>query len=118
MEDLLAVLLEIEKKAWKANDARDVAFYREYLAPEALIVSPWGVLDRNGVLRDITENPHELPAYTITDEKIVPLGEESAVLTYAVSLGGQTFFVSTVYLRNDGRWQAAFHQRTPALQQP
>lgn len=114
MEDLLTVLLEIEERAWGAVDNRDVEFYREYLSPEALVVSPPGVLDREGILRDIVENPHELPAYTITDPKVVPLGEAGAVLAYTVSLGGQTLFVSTVYTRSDGRWRAAFHQRTPA----
>ena len=115
MEDLLAALLEIERGAWKANDVRDVAFYREYLAPEALVVSPRGVLNREGILRDLVENPHELPEYVIRNPEVVPLGEGSAVLTYTVSLGGQAFFVSTVYTRKDGRWRAAFHQRTPAL---
>ncbi len=114
MEDLLAVLLDIEKQAWEAADARDVAFYREYLSQEALIVSPSGVLDKEGILRDIAENPRELPAYTISDPKIVPLGGESGVLAYTVSLGGYMLFVSTVYTRSDGRWRAAFHQRTPA----
>lgn len=118
MEDLLAVLLDIEREAWKANDARDVEFYREYLAPEALVVSPRGVLDREGILRDLVANPHELPEYVIRNPEVVPLGEESAVLTYTVSLGGQTFFVSTVYARKDDRWRAAFHQRTPAAPQP
>ncbi|WP_332450109.1 nuclear transport factor 2 family protein [Methanoculleus sp.] len=96
MEDLVTVLLEIEKRAWKANDARDVAFYREYLAPGALVVSPWGVLDREGILGDLVKNPHELPEYTVQDEKVVPLGEESAVLTYTVSLGVQTFYLCGV----------------------
>ncbi len=114
MKDLLTVLLDIEKRAWEAADARDVEFYRDYLSPEALVISPLGVLDKEGIVRDIVENPHELAAYTITDPKVVPLGEESAVLAYIVSLGGQTLFVSTVYARNDGRWRAAFHQRTPA----
>ncbi|KUK63586.1 MAG: hypothetical protein XE10_0214 [Methanoculleus marisnigri] len=114
MKDLLTVLLDIEKRAWEAVDRRDVEFYREYLAPEALVVSPPGVLDREGILRDIVQNPHELPAYTIADPKVVPLGEAGAVLAYTVSLGGQTLFVSTVYARSDGRWRAAFHQRTPA----
>ncbi|MCK9306116.1 MAG: nuclear transport factor 2 family protein [Methanoculleus sp.] len=114
MEELLAVLLEIEKRAWEAADRRDVEFYREYLSPEALVVSPPGVLDREGILQDIVQNPHELPAYTIADPKVVPLGEAGAVLAYTVSLGGQTLFVSTVYTRSDGRWRAAFHQRTPA----
>lgn len=117
MEDLLAVLLEIEKRAWKAADTRDVTFYREYLAPEALVVTPFAVLDRDGIIRDITENPNELPAYTITGPRVVPLGQESAVLTYTVSLDGQTLYVSTVYARDGDRWRAAFHQRTPALPQ-
>lgn len=118
MEDHLAVLLDIEKQAWKAADTRDVEFYREYLAPEALVVSPWGILDREGILRDLVENPNEFPKYAIMDPKVVPLGEESAVLVYTVSFGGQTLYVSTVYARDRGRWRAAFHQRTPALQRP
>ncbi len=89
-------------------------FYREYRSPGALIITPPGVLDREGILRDIAQNPHELPAYTITDPKAVPLGEESAVLAYTVSFGGQMLFVSTAYARSDGRWRAVFHQRTPA----
>jgi hypothetical protein len=115
MEDLLTVLSGIEKRAWKAADTRDVKFYREYLAPEALVVSPWGILDREGILRDLVENPNEFPEYAIMDEKVVPVGEGCAVLAYTVSFGGQTLYVSTVYARNGGRWRAAFHQRTPAL---
>jgi hypothetical protein len=114
MEDWLAVLLDIEKRAWEAADTRDVEFYREYLAPEALVVSPRGILDRDGIIRDLIENPNELPAYFITDPKVVPLGEGGAVLAYTVSFGGQTLYISTVYTRSDGRWRAAFHQRTPA----
>ncbi len=114
MKDLLTVLLDIEKRAWGAADTRDVEFYWDYLAPEALVVTPFAVLDRDGIIRDLTENPNELPAYTITDPKVVPLGEESAVLVYTVSLGGQILYVSTVYAWSDGRWRAAFHQRTPA----
>jgi hypothetical protein len=116
MEDLLAVLLDIEERAWKAADTRDVEFYREYLAPEALVVSPWGILDREGLLRDLVENPNEFPEYAIMDPRVVPLGEESAVLAYTVSFGGQTLYVATVYARDNGRWRAAFHQRTPALE--
>ncbi|WP_156168317.1 nuclear transport factor 2 family protein [Methanoculleus sediminis] len=114
MEDRLAVLLDIEKRAWEAADTRDVEFYRDYLAPEALVVSPWGILDREGILRDLVENPNEFPKYAITDPKIVPLGEEGAVLAYTVSFGGQTLYVSTVYVQAGGRWRAAVHQRTPA----
>lgn len=114
MEDLLSTLLDLEKRAWKAADVRDAEFYREYLAPEALVVTPCAVLDRDGIIRDLIENPNELPAYVITDPKVVPLGEKGAVLAYTVSFGGQTIFVSTVYTRSDGRWRAAFHQRTPA----
>ncbi|BBL67206.1 nuclear transport factor 2 family protein [Methanoculleus chikugoensis] len=114
MEDLLAALLDIEKRAWEAADTRNVEFYRDYLAPEALVVSPRGILDREGILRDLVENPNELPEYAIMDPRVVPLGEESAVLAYTVSFGGQILFVSTVYARAEGRWRAAFHQRTPA----
>lgn len=116
MEDLLAVLLDIEKRAWKAADTRDVEFYRDYLAPEALVVSPRGILDREGILRDLVENPNEFPKYAITDPRVVPVREEGAVLAYTVSFGGQTLYVSTVYARAGGRWRAAFHQRTPALE--
>jgi len=114
MDDLLAVLLDTEKRAWKAADTRDMEFYRDYLAPEALVVSPRGILDREGILRDLVENPNEFPTYVIADPRVVPIGEEGAVLVYTVSFGGQTIYVSTVYARDRGRWRAAFHQRTPA----
>ena len=116
MDDLIAVLLDLEQRAWKAADTRDMEFYRDYLTPEALVVSPRGIMDREGILRDLVENPNELPEYAIMDSRVVPLGEESAVLAYTVSFGGQTLYVSTVYALDGGRWRAAFHQRTPALE--
>jgi len=118
MEDLLTALFDIERRAWRAADTRDAEFYREYLAPEALVVSPRGILDREEILRDLVENPNEFPEYAIMDEKVVPLGEEGAVLAYTVSFGGQIFYVSTAYTRKGDRWRAAFHQRTPAIQKP
>ncbi|MCK9317381.1 MULTISPECIES: nuclear transport factor 2 family protein [unclassified Methanoculleus] len=118
MEDLLAVLSDIEKRAWKAADTRDVEFYRDYLAPEALVVSPWGILDREGILRDLVENPNEFPKYAVMNPRVVPVGEGCAVLAYTVSFGAQMLYVSTVYARSGGRWRAVFHQRTPALRKP
>ena len=90
LDDLLAVLLDLEQRAWKAADTRDMEFYRDYLAPEALVVSPRVIMDREGILRDLVENPNELPEYAIMDSRVVPRGEESAVLAYTVSFGGQT----------------------------
>ncbi|WP_243670659.1 hypothetical protein [Methanoculleus chikugoensis] len=117
MEDLLAALLDIEKRAWEAADTRNVEFYRDYLAPEALVVSPPGGHPGQG--RDPPRSRGEPPQRTSGvrhhgSEGRALGGEESAVLAYTVSFGGQILFVSTVYARAEGRWRAAFHQRTPA----
>ena len=114
MNDLLPVLLDLEASL-KAADLRDVAFYRDYLAPEALVVSPWGILDRGGASPRPRREPKRIPEYCIADPKVVPLGEGAPSSSTPVSFGEQRLFVSSVYVQDRGRWKAAFHQRTPAL---
>jgi Domain of unknown function (DUF4440) len=46
-----ATLLDLENRQWEANRNADGNFYRGYLTDDALVVSRFGVLDREQILQ-------------------------------------------------------------------
>lgn len=90
--------------------------YRRHLAPEALIVLPHGVLDRDACIAAM-EAATGWDELEITDARTLQLGDDGAVLTYAWrSRRGETSYtalMSSVYARRDGAWRLLLHQQTP-----
>jgi hypothetical protein len=126
-----ATLLELEDRQWEANRNADADFYRGYLTDDALVVSRFGVLDRQQILRMFAGgNVNPFLSTAIEDPRVVVLDHDSAILTYKATIEalitkattadvreGQTtvfsIYASTVYVRANGTWRAAFHQQTP-----
>ena len=105
-------VLHIERQLGSGS----VDAYRRHLADDALMVLPSGVLDRDECLAAIEAAPgwDELE---ISDARTVPLGTDSAILTYAWrSRRGDftyTALMSSVYARRAGEWRLVLHQQTP-----
>ena len=118
--DTDAELLELEERMWAANRAGDAAFYAELLRDDALVVSRFGVQDRASILAVIGENRVPYINSTITDPQAIELTGDSALITYRVEVealrDGQPMnfavLATTVYVRRDGGWCAAFHQQS------
>jgi hypothetical protein len=119
-------LLDIEHEFWKANLAGDGATFDRLLRDDAIGVSPWGVAGKSQAVAGINANQNPYHAYEITEPTVVELTDESAVLTYKVHVKGSQgdapftvdFFATTVYVRRDGTWLAAFNQFTTPAQPP
>lgn len=118
-DDLTAELLEMEHRFWAA--ATDPDFYREHVADDAVMVFPYGVgaMDKDMVIYAVTASTEEWASHELEEVRVVPIGDDAAVITYQASADGAAdrrfeAFVSSIYVRREGRWMLVFHQQTLA----
>jgi hypothetical protein len=118
-DDLTSELLQMEHRFWEA--ATDPEFFGEHLADEAVMVFPYGVgaMDKAMVLYTIRANVEKWASFELTEVQLVPIGGDAAVIAYKVTAGRSEddpfkAFISSTYLRRDGRWLLVFHQQTLA----
>lgn len=117
---LETTLLELENELWRANREGDGAFYEEHLRPDALVVSRYGVVERDAMLPRVQENRNPYLRAELTEPRVLSLTEDSALITYRSTVTAQanteeiTFEVlaTSVYVREGGTWRGAFHQQT------
>ncbi|MDP9870187.1 MULTISPECIES: nuclear transport factor 2 family protein [Streptosporangium] len=115
-------LLALEEQGWAAISVGDGDFYRRLVTDRTLCVEPDGLQTGAELADDIDASKSPFDDYALHDVKVVPLTDDSAVITYraAVSLkeGGVAFqlYMSSAYVRRDGAWKLAFHQQTPVKQ--
>ena len=113
MSDLREQLLEIERAlGGGTGDA-----YREHLTDDAVVVVPGAAITREQCAYAIDATPG-WDDFEITDERVVELTGDSALLTYRWSSrrGDETYeaLMSSVYVRQgDNSWKLALHQQTP-----
>ena len=105
-------LMQIERELASARgDA-----YRRHLAPEAVVVVPGAVLDREQCAAAIDRTPR-WEEWNISEERAIPLGADCALLTYRWrSKRGTIHYaavMSSVYARREGTWRLVLHQQTP-----
>lgn len=90
--------------------------YRRHLAEDAVVVVPGAVLTRDECIAAIAATP-EWDEHAISDARTVPLGADSAVLTYRwrSRRGADSYaaVMSSVYARRDDAWRLVLHQQTP-----
>src|SRR3954447_26263147 len=92
--------------------------YREHLTDDAVVVVPGAAISREQTAFAIDATPG-WDEFEITDERVVELTDDSALLTYRWSSrrGDETYeaLMSSFYVRQpDGTWKLALHQQTPA----
>jgi hypothetical protein len=112
------ILTTLERQGWEALTAgRGAGFYREHLTADALMVFPFGVLEREQSIEAIDAAP-PWATYHIDESRVIALDGNSALITYRVTAQreGQppyTAILTSGYVRRDGAWKLAFHQQTP-----
>jgi hypothetical protein len=105
-------LLEIEHRLGGGGERE----YRELLLDDAVVVIPGQSLDKGQTVEAIDrEQPWD--EFEITDERVVSVGDDGAVLSYHWSSRRGEFsyeaLMSSVYVRENGGWKLALHQQTP-----
>jgi hypothetical protein len=85
----------------------DAGFYRGYLTDNALIVSRFGVLDREQILRQFAGgNVNPFLSTVIEDPRVVVLDDDSALLTYKATIEALITRATTPELREG--WTTVF----------
>ncbi|MBM4406974.1 MAG: nuclear transport factor 2 family protein [Chloroflexi bacterium] len=115
-------LIKMERQAWEANQTRDVRFYRKYFTHDAVIVSPFGMVNRQTFLSNLERKTASFQSFTIERPRVIALGENCASISYTAIVqanrGGKSVsysvYCTTVYVKAGEDWRAVIHQQTPA----
>jgi hypothetical protein len=113
-------LLRLENAGWTSLcDGTGGDFYGSVMTDDGVMVLADGsVLDRDGVVASLDDAP-AWSAYEISDERLVEMGPDAAAFVYRGrafrASGGPPFeaLMSSVYVREGGRWRLALYQQTP-----
>lgn len=113
-------LITREKDLFAAEQRRAVAVIDEALAEDFHEIASDGELHTKAEVMPLL-NDVKIEDYTLSDFKVLPIGDQCAILTYRAeikaSYRGQYFpprlYMSSVWVRRQGSWRLTFHQATP-----
>ena len=114
-------LIAMERALWEGWKAHDGAPFEQHLAEGAVNTLPTGrVSGKAGQLDMITKTPCDVAGFSLGDVAVQRFGDHTAVLTYDASqdatCDGQRLpekvMVTSVWVKLDGKWQAASYQET------
>ena len=122
--DVKQALIALERGAWEAWKNRDGKYFETFLSDDTVQVGASGVTRRAQVVKEIGGSTCDVKGYTFDNIDVVMLDADAAILTYSATqdatCGGvaapPAVWASTVFVKRGGKWQAAFHQETPAQQ--
>jgi hypothetical protein len=113
MQDTERELLELKDRALAATQARDGAFYEDYLDDAAIAVTPHGVFGKRAIIQQMSSPESSFRSTAIEDTRAIALTPESGLVTYKATFGARSVFVTTVYVKKQGAWKGVFYQQTP-----
>lgn len=121
MDSLEETLIGLEEKSWQANIKEDVDYFRKNTTDSMLVVAPFGVFDKQAIIAQI-EKKQGVPfkSAKMEDTRVISLTPDSALITYKVAIvafvQGKDVtvrrYVTTVYVRQKGKWLSAFSQHS------
>jgi hypothetical protein len=91
--------------------------YREHLAEDAVVIIPAQALSKDDTVAAMEQSPG-WDEFSITEPRLLDLGDEGAVLTYQFSgrrEGDRPYeaLMSSAYSKENGSWKLVLHQQTP-----
>ena len=113
--EIEAVLLALKAAAVRATEKGDVAFYAEYLAEDAIGVTPQGVLNKQQILALLKNGGFK--NLKVEDTRAIALSDDAGMVTYRAWIEtpewpAREVFVSTLYRRYADGWKGVFYQQT------
>ena len=107
-----------EKMVWDALKSGNYDAFGNYLASDSMEIEADGVYDKAGSVK--SASGMDLSKVGLSDWKTLKFDADASVVTYVMKMPAMpgmnagTEYHSTVWVRRDGKWQALFHQGTPA----
>ena len=110
--------LALEEQVWQAQVAGDAAAERELLPEDFLGVTTDGFMDLERHLAQLDDGPITAQ-YALSKARLLRLGEDAVLLSYRADARApgaeaeETFFISSLWQRREGRWWNTVSQDTP-----
>ena len=119
---LESTLVALERQSWEAWQKRDGKFFDGFLSDDHVDIHAGGPAGKKAVVAGVASPACVVKSYSVSDFRLTPLSPDSALLVYRAeqdtACGGQPVpspsWVSSVYVRRDGRWQNVLFQVTDA----
>ncbi|CCQ14597.1 putative uncharacterized protein [Rhodococcus sp. AW25M09] len=120
MHDLgIQFFIGLESRVWDALTNGDADADLELLSADFVGVYPTGFASRADHANQLSDGP-SIASYSITKAKLIEVSTDAAMLCYRAdyqrpqSSVDESMFISSLWLRKDGRWQNTFSQDSPA----
>jgi hypothetical protein len=102
-----------EKLVWDALKSKNYDAFASYLASDSLEVEPDGVYDKTGSVKGVSM--YDFSKAELSDWKTVKFDDDASLVAYTIKLPKMVpEYHATIWVKRDGKWQALFHQGTPA----
>jgi hypothetical protein len=119
---LEVTLVGLERQSWEAWQKRDGKFFDGFLSDDHVDVHSGGPSGKKAVVAGVSSPACVVRSYSVSDFTLTPLASDAALLVYRAeqdtTCGGHVVpspsWVSSVYVRRDGRWRNALFQVTDA----
>jgi hypothetical protein len=102
-----------EKLVWDALKSKNYDAFASYLASDSIEVEPDGVYDKTGSVKLV--GMFDLSKAELSDWKTAKFDDDASLVVYTVKLPKmEPEYHATIWVKREGKWQALFHQGTPA----
>lgn len=122
MESLAEIITALENKFWDAHVDRNVKFFDEVLADEAVIIAGFGFADKRTIIKSIALGTIHFASCMMSEVRVLTLSTDAVSISYrcviqaAIQDQPHTIVVNvtTIYARRGDTWNILLHQQTPA----
>lgn len=119
-----AQLISLEKQAAEAFREKNISFFQSYLSNDVVGIAPTGRVGKSEVINMISSMDCKVSSLSMDSFEAKMIGKDTAVLTYKttqdITCGGKkeppAVWCWTLFVKDEGKWRAVFHQETPAAQ--
>lgn len=118
----VAALKELETKAFEAYKNKDGKFFEGLMDEKFVMGGMAEHPNKAASIKEISEHKCEIKSFTLSDEKMIPLGADAAAFVAKVTADGTCpddkgvqqkmptpSTSATVYVRSGDTWKAAYH---------
>jgi hypothetical protein len=118
---LEAHLIDLERRSWVAWQARDAAFFRQFLSDDHIEYGATGLADKSEVVATVGAPQCVVRSYAVDQFRFTRFTPDAAMLTYRAEqdtvCGGfqapSPAWATSLYVRRGGRWLNAVYGQTP-----
>lgn len=113
-------LINLEKRAWQARKDKDDKHLYILTTKDAINIGEFGVANQSAILKSVARPKCEIKDYKIENFGVTIFNANTALLTYKAEQDSicddqaklLSLWLSSLYLKRNGRWLNAFRQET------